>query len=354
MNKKAINLERMTLGIPPLWEKDWGGAIRDATGVEERILKIQARAANLLRRVNDQTVTFARLGWLNMWTKAFASLDGSLCALPKNSLYLLRMLARASFEQTLHALAIMEPILGLSCGSGDTREKISPERQRDGELESIKRLEAYTAWCIWNDQILYEQIIEPETLDAIWDPDPAKQIARDLKSLKAYEAIYGQLKIDIDERELKKGRLLQQDEGHHRLHRNNMWLDHPSLRSWHNKLQKYANKKNKSVTFFTLVGEAKRGVKKALTDFDLSLGYPVYSEGSMAIHGSSLDQFLHFGDESVIPLFVGATDQVSAKAEEVGDNCNKVIVTLNILCKRIWPDEPVSDSSDGNDVDQMR
>jgi len=352
MSKKAVNLEGIKLWIPSLWEKDWGGAIRYAAGVEKSLLKIQARAANLLRQVNDQTVTFARLGWLNMWTKAFASLDGALCAIPKDSLYLLRILARASFEQMLHAFAIMQPILEMSFGPGDIRGKTSPESEQDGEMESFKRLEAYTAWCIWNDQILYEQIIEPETLNAVWGPDPSKQIASDLQSLKAYEAIYGQLQIDTDESELKKGRLRQQDEGHHRLHRNNEWLDHPNLKSWHDKLQKNASKKDKLVSFFTLVGETKKGVKGSLRDYDLSFAYPVYSEGSMAIHGSSLDQFLHFGEDSVIPLFVGGTEDVSAKVEEIVANCNNVIVILYMLCKGIWPDRHVPDSLGKNDVRQ--
>lgn len=347
---KAVNLERMALWIPPLWEKDWDGAIQDAAGVERSLLRIQARAANLLRRIDDQTVTFARLAWLNMWTRAFASLDGVLCALPKDSLYVLRILARASFEQALHAHTIIAPILRTSRPSGDTVGKTTKKEEVDAENECVKRLEAYTAWCIWNDQILYEQIIDPETLRAVWDSSPAKQIAFDSESLKAYEDVYGPLKIEFDERKLKKGRLRQQDEGHQRIYRNKMWLEHPNLRYWNNKIKKCANKRNKSVTFFTLVGESQRGVKKSLKDFDLSFGYPVYSEGSMAIHGSTLDQFLHFGDDSVIPLFMGGTDDVCAKAEEVADYCNKVIVILDILCKRIWPNKSGSNSSGGENV----
>ena len=153
----------------------------------------------------------------------------------------------------------------------------------------------------------------------------------------------------MDERELKKGRLRQQDEGQHRSHRIRTWLNDPDLKSCHEKLQNH-----KFMTFFSLVGKPQRGVKNSLENFGLSFGYPVYSEGSMAIHGSSLDQFVHFSDGSVIPLFVGASDEVSAKAEEVGDYCNKVIVILDMLCKRIWPDESGSDFSGGNAVDQKK
>ena len=98
------------------------------------------------------------------------------------------------------------------------------------------------------------------------------------------------------------------------------------------------------MTFFTLVGKAKTSVKNSLGDFDLSFGYPVYSEGSMAIHGSSVEQFIHFGNESVTPRFIGADDEVSEKAEEVGDNCNKVIIVLCMLIKLLWPQRLPSDT----------
>ena len=141
MNHKTINLEHMTLYIYPLWEKDWNGAIQNAAGVEKTLLKIQAEVANLLRQVNDERVTFARLAWLNLWTKAFAALDGTVCALSKNSLYVLRMVARASFEQLLHTKSIIEPILKLYTDSEVSEENIIPPNlKKDRERESFKRL----------------------------------------------------------------------------------------------------------------------------------------------------------------------------------------------------------------------
>jgi len=71
----------MTLWIPPLWEKDWDGAIRNSDGAESVLLKSQAFAVDLLRRINNPKVTFARLAWLHMWTKAFATLEPSAASL---------------------------------------------------------------------------------------------------------------------------------------------------------------------------------------------------------------------------------------------------------------------------------
>jgi len=334
MNSKAIDLEQLDLSIPCLWERDWNAAISNASGIEKNLLIIQNRAANLLNHINDKNVTFARIAWLNLWTKTFATLDGVFCAFPKNSLYVLRMLGRASFEQMLHARSIIEPILKIYGGLETSEEKIIEQNllKSSGE-KTLKRLEAYTAWCIWNDSLFYEQF-DNQILDAVWDAKPADQIYRDSKGLEAYEAIYGRLKLVMDERELKNGRMQQQNEGQHRLHRNRTWLNHPDLKSWHEKL---AKAKDKWITFFTLVGESKTTVKNSLRDFELSFAYPVYSEGSMAIHGSSIEQFLHLGNESVMPRFIGTDDEVCEKAEEVGIYCNQVIVILDILIKLLWP-----------------
>lgn len=332
MNPKNTELDHLYFSIPRLWEKDWKGAINNASGVEKNILIIQKRAADLLNQINDKRVTFARLAWLNIWTKVFSTLEGIFCALPKNSLYVLRILGRTSFEQTLQAQIIMEPVLGIYRGLEKGNKKtIAPSMLKNQEEESLKRLEAYTSWCIWNDCLFYEQLVNPKNLNAVWDAKPAEQIYRDLNRLTAYEAIYGNLKMEIDERELKKGRLRQHNEGQHRLHRLRAWLDHPDLKPWHKKL-----KDDKFMTFFTLIGDARTSVKKSLDGFDLSFGYPVYSEGSMAIHGSSVDQFIHFGNDSVMPLFIAADDEITEKAEEVGNNCNQVILLLYFLIKLLW------------------
>jgi len=340
MNPKDTDLEQLYFSIPRLWEEDWKGAINNASGVEKNIFIIQKRATDLLNQINDKRVTFARLAWLNLWTKIFSTWEVIICALPKNSLYVLRILGRASFEQTLQVQSIMEPVLRIHRGFEKANKKtIVPSILKDREEEALKRLEAYASWCIWNDCLFYKQIVNPKILNDVWDAKPVEQIYRDSKRLEAYEAIYGQLKMKIDERELKKGRLRQQDKGQHRLHHRRKWLDHPDLKPWHKKL-----KKDKFMTFFTLVGETKTNVKKSLDGFDLSFGYPVYSEGSMAIHGSSVDQFIHFGSESVTPDFIGADDEMSEKAEEVGNNCNQVIIILYMLIKILWPQQMSSDT----------
>lgn len=335
MNPKEPDLENLYFSIPRLWEKDWKEAINNASDVEKNILIIQERAADLLKQINDKRVTFSRLAWLNIWTRVFSILDGIICALPKSSLYVLRILGRTSFEMTLQTQSIMEPVLRIYRGIEKGNKKtITSSSLRNREEDSLKRLEAYAAYCIWNDCQFYDQIVDPENLNAVWDAKPAEQIYRDLNRLAAYEAIYGKLKVETDQRELKKGRLRQQNEGQHRLHRLRTWLDYPDLKPWHNRL-----KKDKLMTFFTLIGEARTSVKKSLDEFGLPFGYPVYSEGSMVIHGSSVDQFIQFGDNSVTPMFIADDDEITEKVEEVGSNCNQVILLLYFLIKLIWPQQ---------------
>ena len=344
MNPKVIDLEKLELWIPHLWEKDWGNAIHNASGIEKHLLIIQNRAVNLLSQITDKRVTFARLAWLNLWTKLFSTLEGVFCTIPKNSLYVLRMLGRASFEQALHAKTIKEPTIKEHTESKNSKKgKVSTDLIRNLEKRAVKRLEAYAAWCIWNDLNFYERLVSPEILDAAWDPEPAQQIFRNLERLEAYESVYGQLKVETDEKELKKGRLRQQDEGQHELYRLRKWLDHPDLKPWHEKLK--GGKKNNFMTFFTLVGEDQRGVPKTLNEFDLSFVYPLYSEGSMAIHGSSLYQFLNLDNKSAVPLLVGTDDEVTGKIEEIGGNCYQVIIVLYSLGRQIWSEKEGPDFS---------
>lgn len=281
MKEIAVDLENLSLQIPPLWEKDWDDALDNAVGSEAKLLKIQFKGVNLLQKINDKRVTFARLAWLNLWTKTFSALDGALCAIAKNSKYVLEMLVRSSFEQWLHVRTITKPMFEISHLKLYDRKEIERKIKKDSEGECLKRFEAYTAWCLWNDYLHYISILDRSTLNAIWNHDPAKKIKDDSTSLEAYESIFGPLTIETNEQILRKGMLLQQDIGSKKINRIKFWLDHPDLIGWHKKLEEKSGKKNNFVTFFTLVGETERGIKSCLKDFGLSFGYPLFNEGSL-------------------------------------------------------------------------
>ena len=131
-----------------------------------------------------------------------------------------------------------------------------------------------------------------------------------------------------------------QDVDYHRIRRLETWLNHPLIASWHEKLRSLAGREEKNfVTFFSLVGEAPMGVKKGLENLEIPFAYPVYNEGSLAIHGSTLDQFLHLGETEITPLFFGQPDEISSVARQIGQMCNRIIVGLFLLQTRVWGNE---------------
>lgn len=333
MSVKETDIGKMKFWVPRLWEQDWPAAIDNAEELEKELVEMQSETAQLLRRVADSEVTFGCLAWLNLWSKAFAILEASRCAARHKSLLILHMLTRTSLEQALHTQAIIAPFREFKAPSEETNSA-----SRTGRIKNdiIKRLEAYAAWSIWNDQLYYQQFVAPETLDSLWEPDPAiAEIAVDPISREVYEALYGRLEIQ-DEKELRRGRSRQQEEGHSRLTRIDEWLKHPALKPWH-EILKHKNKKYKPVTFFALLGETSAGVRRYLKHFDLLFAYPNYARASTVIHASSFDEFLHFGDNTIIPLFMDFHDQTSSKVNEISRYCNMIIVALSLLANSIWP-----------------
>jgi len=335
--KVTEDLEKMSFHIPNLWDKNWAEAIESAEEPAKTITRIQKRAALILKDRDQFQVTFARLAWLNIWSKTFSALDGTICALAKDSIYLLRILTRTTLELQLHLLTIMKPVLDLY---EQNQAPVPDQSKKEKETASINRLEAYASWCIWNDRLHYKNILKPDIREAVWDPQPAIKILNDPDSLLLYEAVFGKLGVETNNRKLKKGRLIQQDAGYHRIHRFETWLNHPVLASWHEKLKSLAGPKRKNfVTFFSLIGETPMGVPKGMANLDISFGYPVYNEGSLAIHGSSLDQFFHIGETKVIPLFIGQPEETSSVAQQIGQICNHIIVGLFLLQTPVWSNE---------------
>lgn len=331
------DLKRLTFDIPNLWDRNWSEAIESEEEPKKTILLIQRRAVLILKNIENFQMTFARIAWLNIWSKTFSALDGTLCALAKDSIYLLRILTRTTFELELHLRMIMEPVLD---PYDERKGSVLAQSKKEQEVASTSRLEGYACWCIWCDRIHYKNILKQDTLNAVWDPGPVFKILSDSDALLVHEATFGKLDVEKNEWELKKGRLIQQDVGYHRIHRLEAWLNHPVLVSWHEKLKTLAGREEKNfVTFFSLVGKDKMGVPKGLEYLELAFVYPVYNEGSLAIHGSTLDQFLHIGETTIIPLVIGQPNELSSVAWQIGQMCNRIIVGLSLLQAHVWAND---------------
>jgi hypothetical protein len=306
-------LHRLTLNVPRLWDRDWQTAIKEASGADSFLLNVAGRAAHLLKLISDCSVTFERLAWLSIWTKSFSILEGARAAVFQNSQYLLELLSRTSFELALHALTV-------------------------SEADTVDRLRAYAAWCLWNDRHFQKEFVDPPTLKGIWNPQPAEDIMKDADERRLYEKLFGPLTVETDHKELRKGRLLQQNEEQFRLHRLENWLDHPDLRPWRDRLLNLAGTGgNRQISFFALFNETERSVARRLQSLDMRWLYLAYVKGSMFVHGSTLEHTFFLHEETLTPLFTGHDESVEDHAQLVGSMCNKVLVLLAFEQRTLWP-----------------
>ena len=190
---EPLDPRKLKLLIPDIWDTEWVEAIEEAEGLDEFLLSIQARAAHLLKPINDYDVTFERLAWLSLWTRAFSILDGVRAAILRESIFLLQVLARMEFELVLHTHTILAS-------------------------DPVDRLRAYCAWCISNDRSFQRKVVDPKTLDAVWDVEPVRQLIENPSDLEIHERLFGPLpeEMDIDEHEARRSRFRQQDRERHK------------------------------------------------------------------------------------------------------------------------------------------
>jgi len=148
--------------VPTIWDRNWEDAIDKAEGIEKTILVFQARAANLLKSIDDFKATPDRLAWLSLWTKAFSAIDSVWGALERNSEYVLEIVSRVAFETLLHVKTIAEPLT-------DNITNLTP----DSYKKATDRLRAYTVWCCWNDQQYYKEYLNFRNMEATYDAKPS-------------------------------------------------------------------------------------------------------------------------------------------------------------------------------------
>lgn len=334
-----VDIDKLTLNIPKLWEKDWNTAIEMASGAQKEILVYQTRAANLLKDITDREATFERLAWLTIWTKVFAIADSLHGLLDRNSQYILEVTSRISFEQMLQIQTIMKPIIVLNENKSIsvTSEALAEETAWKTVL---KRLQAYTAWCLWNDRLFLDRLLNFKTLEAIWDPLPARNIPTDPNKRAQYEQIFGELDLETDDLKLRKGRFRQQDRGHHNLHRIKTWLADPRLSVWINKIERLKSSRQ-TVSFFSLLDESEASIRRRLKSWGKEFMYVSYLQSSLMIHGSTMDQFLIFRNGVFTPKFNGNTEEVESSASFVASTLNNIILSLHILKNHLWPSHKI-------------
>ena len=109
--------------IPRLFEQDWENVLHSSQGVERELIVVQAKGAYLLRDIDEEHVSVERLGWLCLWSKAFAALEVVSSSLINNAKLALQLTARNVFELVLHTEVLLQPLFDLYQG---TQSNINP------------------------------------------------------------------------------------------------------------------------------------------------------------------------------------------------------------------------------------
>ncbi len=306
-------------------EEEWIEYIESLESRERDIPTLRAKGYNLLTNFNEITATYERVGWLSLWAKVMAALESIVPALHSGSNLILQSLSRATFEWIQHQLAITDPVHDLLENKQANRKVVMTDY---AYRSVVDRLRAYMAWCLWSDRNYYRELIDPGTQKNIWNPGPAREIYRNTEKLQCYERFYGPLDSEIDENKLKQGRRNMEALCREKIRRIDDWLGDIKIQRWSKKLEE--NNGSRTFPFFSLFGNDNK-ITKRLKKYQLRFAYASYSEGSMALHGSTIEQSMFIGD-SVISPKIQVSDQVEESLlETVLFNCNHILVALAII-----------------------
>jgi hypothetical protein len=322
-------------------EEEWMEAIDGLKGLTKEATIARAKGYNLLADFNEPKATFERISWINLWSKAMVALESAMPAFQEGLNWILQTILRSTFEWTLHAYVLVEPIFDLvDLEKSSHKVIISSSSRIFSYKETIKRLRAYAAWCLWSDKASYNEIIHPKTLDGIWDPNPAKKIIENKKDKEGYERFFGQLSIETDEDKLKKGRHDMERVYKDKIAKIDNWLQAPELRMWSNKILEISRQKKGAVSYFNLF-DPEATVKKRLNKIGLRFGYCQYSKSSMALHGSSMDHFVTIDDSKVAPKLKFENQADESLFENVISDCNRLFFLLGYINHRVLQNKKV-------------
>jgi len=187
---------------------------------------------------------------------------------------------------------------------------------------------------LFQDKRLLDEAIRPKNMDARWDPKPVTDILSNPKEYKEYVSLFGPLELRTDlhtniEREKKKEKKRNYFEN--QIERINLWLNHPKLTSWHQKL-----KKNPTMNFFTLINTQEQTIRHRLKEMNMEMGMLFYGSRSMLIHSSTLESFYFINDNQVITKIQEDKNEVEREVYSIANNCNVTAAFLYFLKSRLW------------------
>lgn len=286
--------DRLTVSFPPLWEQrdEWVAVINAASGDERPFVELQAAYCSLMEPISTRPSSPSLVAWTILWTRGFQCVEGLRGATIRKSLFTHRILQRAAFETSLHLSAVARPFY--------SNASIQPELSR---LAVRSRLDAYVAWCLWNDLKSYKAFLHPMNLHRIYNPKPARDFARQWDDVTSQ---LGSLVADLEvltDAEAANDRKAAEKHAQNRINTIEELLEDFRLCDW----VKSLTKRNPS-SFLELLDEDQRSMLDALKTMGMRSGYSIYTEGSGVIHGSSLCEILSTSFPVVGPQ-IGADDE---------------------------------------------
>ena len=174
------------LFITALWDHDWAEIVEEAEGGERALVANQARLVELLRALEGALNTPENIAWITLWARAFNSCDAARGVLYRDSHFGLQILARHVQELMFHTVVLTDP-------RPSTRVKSSKQPKRDWDEVTV-RLQAYTAWCIWNDLENLKFFRKPHILEAVYEPHSARAFIKRLGPFREkWEKLMGEI-----------------------------------------------------------------------------------------------------------------------------------------------------------------
>ena len=285
--------------IPDLDTDDPEQVADELSGFDPELLAERARAVRLLDGVDTTGVTPPRLAWLILWSQIFAAIRGVQAAIVFRSRLLMESTWRFTFETFLHLQAIMEPVLDSGDGTPDAP---APDAKAD-EVE--RRLTAFTAWCLWNDDNHIDWMMDPRTVQSLNQVVEQSDLEADLSALRSQ--------------------------------RQEIWdlMDTEALDPWIRKMDRRRDGPDERhvFSFYELLGLETTSVTQRLITLNSGASIGAYSRASVILHGSTANHFLAVKEGKVTPRLPqgGAIESASKPYVTVSLELLQQLKTL------LWP-----------------
>jgi hypothetical protein len=283
----------------------------------------------LLLDIQEPLASTERIGWLNMWSKAFAALEAVAAAITHNSKLVLLFTQRNTFELMLQMHTIVDPIRNLN-----SKTPAGPHEHHAQEYalrSSIDRLRAYTAWCLWHDKAYYKEVLNPKSMREIWSHDFFETMGPAVKRIPAYERFLEKMDTPLDEAAMRAGSRNIRKLYTEKIKQIDQWMAAPELRRWSAALDQAAKNNIVGVPFFILFDSSEASIPKRLLKEGLRFSYSAYILSSIASHGSSMEEFIDIRHDSLKPLFTGDKEQIEILAPEVIFRCRHIYTLLSVI-----------------------